>query len=190
MTCSFEGCGRPVDGRGLCGGHIQQDRAGHALRPLRGTWAHVLFRFWAQVEKRNDGCWVWTGVCNPRGYGFMSAEAKYTAVHRLSWRIAHGEMPPSEVEVCHRCDNPPCVNPAHLFLGSHSDNMQDCADKGRMPRNGEQNGRAVLNADGVREIRRRSDAGEASPTIAADFGIQSAQVRKIARRESWSSVPE
>lgn len=86
-------------------------------------------RFWDRVEK-SDSCWLWTGAKVPDGYGTMSYEGVVRKTHRLSWLFVYGQVPLG-MSVLHRCDNPPCVRPDHLFLGTQSDNMRDCASKGR-----------------------------------------------------------
>jgi len=87
-------------------------------------------RFWAKVDK-TDSCWVWTGATLRRGYGQIRIPVKKAKqAHRLSWEIHNGPIPDGML-VCHKCDNPPCVNPAHLFLGTQSDNNKDCVRKGR-----------------------------------------------------------
>lgn len=95
-------------------------------------------RFWRAVDK-TGACWNWTGSVNTWGYGQIRDEdGKYTTAHRISYRLAHGSIPPGQ-SVLHRCDNTRCVNPEHLFLGSQADNMADKTAKGRQAK-GDQHG--------------------------------------------------
>jgi hypothetical protein len=89
-------------------------------------------RFWERVNKGND-CWVWVGNRLPKGYGRMCSGGKSGQVllaHRVSWALHNGPIPTGKY-ICHTCDNPPCVNPNHLFLASHAENMADMVAKGR-----------------------------------------------------------
>lgn len=92
-------------------------------------------RFWSKVEKGGpNDCWPWQGTKNRLGYGTIDlrlTEGKLVMAHRVSWGLANSTNPPNEMFVCHSCDNPGCVNPAHLWLGTPRDNMRDMIAKGR-----------------------------------------------------------
>ena len=85
--------------------------------------------FWRKVTK-SDGCWEWTGSCGAKGYGQVGVKGKNLRTHRVSWELTNGKIP-EQLIVCHHCDNPKCVRPDHLFLGTNKDNTQDMLSKGR-----------------------------------------------------------
>jgi hypothetical protein len=87
-------------------------------------------RFWSKVAI-DDGCWLWTACRDSDGYGRFVYEGKVRQATHVAWRLEHGSLPPDGMLVCHSCDTPACVNPAHLFLGTHLDNRTDCVAKGR-----------------------------------------------------------
>lgn len=94
---------------------------------------HIHLRFWRKVEKSQNGCMIWVGSTDNHGYGQINQGYGRSPIktHRLSWELHNGEIP-FGLSVCHKCDNPKCVNPDHLFLGTQKDNMMDCASKGRL----------------------------------------------------------
>ncbi len=146
-------------------------------------------RFWAKVNKTPNGCWEWIGCRSGRGYGNLTISSKNYKAHRVSYFMAHGECP-SDRLVCHSCDNPPCVNPAHLFLGTHTDNTQDCERKHRRNAGkGEANPRALLTNEQAKMIfQMRNVEKHSLQEIAALFGITPYQVSKIARGHSYKWV--
>lgn len=146
-------------------------------------------RFWSKVNKRGpNDCWVWTAGKLKDGYGaFKTGELgrEQTSAHRYSYRLAHGEIPPGMV-VCHRCDNPPCVNPAHLFLGTQRDNQMDKITKGRAnTAHGRALPHAKLDETSVRLIRARTDS---AVKVAADFGVSPSVIDSVRHRRSWKHV--
>lgn len=150
-------------------------------------------RFWSKVAMSADGCWTWKASVNPHGYGqFMLPGHRLTRAHRLAWQIANGPLPDGAV-VMHRCDNPPCVNPEHLAIGTQLDNIADMhakgrASGGRTPRPGTQNPNAKVTDDQIHEIRRLRQAGITCKTVAGMFGISPAQVSRIATGKRWAHL--
>jgi len=141
----------------------------------------VDIRFWRYVVKTND-CWYWSGQRNNRGYGRIKDLGKQKRAHRTSWEIHHGQISDG-LEVCHKCDNPSCVNPDHLFLGTHKDNMQDAFRKGRL----KQVFTVKLTPDDVRFIRQNYVRGSGK-ILAAQFGVRGNTVTRIARGETRKEV--
>lgn len=142
-------------------------------------------RFWERVKKTTS-CWLWTGNCVPFGYGLIRFGGKPARTHRVSWMIHRGEIPKGML-VLHRCDNPKCVNPNHLFLGTDKDNLADMASKNRSP-HGECNGMHKLRKADVVEIYKLSAAGCTQRQIAKRFLISQQHVSGIVRREYWRRI--
>lgn len=145
-------------------------------------------KFWESVE-RSEGCWVWAGARDRRprhGYGITRVDGRNVGAHRVAWELTHGPIPSGQ-HVLHRCDNPPCVNPAHLFLGTHQDNMRDMMAKVRNAR-GERSGNAKLIVGDVRRIRWLVRQGHSQSAVARLFGLNSGTVNRISRGLSWKHV--
>jgi len=140
-------------------------------------------RFLSKVEFSDAECWVWRGARNEAGYGLFDN----MGAHRASYELLVGEIPEGLL-VCHRCDNPWCVNPRHLFLGSQKDNLRDMVEKGRSAR-GIQNSRSKLSEAEVLELRRRYEAGESREMLARDFCITRGAVWNIGTRKQWKHLP-
>ena len=144
------------------------------------TWTKTMEeRFWSKVIKRDkETCWTWTGSQDPRGYGHFWTGINMTNAHRASWLIHYGPIV-KNVFVLHRCDNPNCVNPDHLFLGTQQDNMTDMAEKGRRV-----NGNAKLTrtqAELIRQLRGKIKHRE----LANLFSISIPTIEKIVGNKIW-----
>ena len=131
-------------------------------------------RLWRRVERRPDGCWVFTGSRNNKNYGQIHrgpGSRELVLVHRAAWEVTYGPVPEG-LFVLHRCDNPPCCNPEHLFLGTNADNMRDMVAKGRGNYcYGENHQNATLTFKQVVEIREARARGERRVDIARRYGI-------------------
>lgn len=150
-------------------------------------------RFWLKVSK-GPGCWEWTGSRDKKGYGhIMSAQRVPLLSHRVSWEFSNGEIPPGLL-VLHRCDNPGCVNPAHLFLGTHKDNTRDMLAKGREANGclivrGETVHTARLKEHQIPEILAAAAAGERQRSIARRYDVSAGTIFMVIHRLSWKHIP-
>lgn len=124
-------CERPSHGKGLCMRHYGRlRRYGDPDYVPAKSWVYSReLPFWSRVKK-SDGCWEWMGNRGPRGYGTIKVAGKVYRTHRYAYALVNGPIPEGYF-VCHRCDNPPCCRPDHLFLGTAKDNNHDMMRKGR-----------------------------------------------------------
>lgn len=145
-------------------------------------------RFWSKVVK-GEGCWLWRGSLNNKGYGLfnLSREAGLVLAHRHSYAESRGPIPEGLL-VMHSCDEPRCVRPEHLALGTIADNQADMARKGRAGQRGEKSSQAKLTEQSVREIRAAVDGGEPAPIVAQRYGVTRGLVSGVARRVRWRHV--
>lgn len=147
--------------------------------------------FWAAVD-RSSSCWPWMHCRTLDGYGRVRALGEERA-HRVAWIVANGRGVPPGMFVLHRCDNPPCCNPDHLFLGTQLDNIVDRVVKGRSGGGaniGESNPNSKLQAAQVIEMRSLYKAGETKLQLARRFGISRPTVSLIILRRRWGHVPD
>ena len=147
-------------------------------------------RFWSKVEVgKEDDCWEWLGAKNSYGYGSIYIHGQRKKAHRIGWRLQEGDIPKKK-QVLHSCDNPPCINSHHLFLGTQQDNAIDRETKhrGNHPR-GEKNGRSKLTAEKVVEIRAIYLTGVAGHYMLAEmFGVKKSTIDSLLSRRSWRHI--
>jgi hypothetical protein len=171
-------------------------------------------RFYKKVNK-TDSCHEWTACKNPAGYGLFNFGGQGMAVlaHRFAWEISNGDIPDGML-VCHKCDNPSCVNPEHLFIGSHKDNMRDCVNKGRFVCNlktkghksfgknngthtkpdsrvcGIKNGNSKFIDSDILKIKKLYKSGVSTREIAAIYRVGKSTIWNIVSGNGWKHVQE
>jgi len=195
--CGFVGCGKGAVCKGLCQAHYAQQKAGKPLKPLQvqyhGYSESKRFLMRVKAGKPSE-CWEWTGSRkwsgprNEKWHGqWRNAAGGIELAHRAAWRLMVGPIPEG-VFVLHKCDNPVCVNPAHMFLGSQSDNLKDMWAKGRanpgMSR-GEKHGMSKLTAEAVREIRSSPLNGV---EMAKKFSVAPTTIYDVRNRKIWNHI--
>ena len=148
-------------------------------------------RFWSKVDKRGpDDCWEWTAYKAKNGYGTITYDGKKRLAHRVSVYLATGECPPADKCVCHTCNNPSCVNPAHLYVGTMQDNINDRerACRGN-PARGEKQGSAKLNDKKVRAIREIYALGNITcRQLARLYDVSASTIAYIIKNSTWQHV--
>lgn len=157
---------------------------------MNKTKIEYLDRFWGNVEKGTD-CWIWQAGKFDNGYGQFRVGNKKIKAHRFAWEAVNGPIPEG-IKVLHKCDNPPCVNPDHLFLGTNRDNTVDALIKGRIQpaKNlkhfvGEESPNAKLTDVSVLQIREAFQSGRSKYWIAKKFGIAQSTVTQIVTGVTW-----
>lgn len=138
-------------------------------------------RFWSKVQK-TESCWLWTGSKDRYGRGRINVSGKPLVASRVAWILVHKTIPGGHV--LHHCDNPSCVNPDHLFLGTQLENQQDSVAKGRHAR-GETNGRAKLTVKEVKVIRALAAKGIKQSVLAGRFKVSQGHISHIINYHYW-----
>jgi len=154
-----------------------------ALNGIKRPRVWVIDNFWSHVDKSGgkNACWPWTKHIDDTGYGRAASRKNNRDVlsHRHAWTFTNGKIPKG-LQVLHSCDNPPCCNPAHLFLGTHQDNMKDRNKKRRFS--------AVLTEKDVRIIRHKYSRGTTQIALAKEFKVTPSNISLICSRTNWSDV--
>lgn len=169
-----------------CGcGRIERNKA------RQYTYKQFCDIFWGKIQK-SGSCWNWTGAKNQDGYGKVESVLfkNLHSAHRIAWVLSCGEIPKG-MQVLHRCDNPSCINPEHLFLGTHTDNVRDCAAKGRIrqgDRRGENSSTSPLKNFEVLQIREMAKSGWARSSIAKEFSVCRQSIDAIVNRKTWTHI--
>lgn len=183
-VCAVDGCGGKVAKKGLCGKHYQKSRLygdplGQAEPRKRLSMEEALLKHLKRGAETD--CWEWQASFNPKGYGKINATHGEQQAHRAAYRVWVGDIPDG-LCVLHRCDNPRCCNPKHLFLGDNNDNTQDMIRKGR----DKSFGKPRKLSDG--DVRRIRDKNHSVAYLRERYGISAAMVTLIRARKSYANV--
>lgn len=159
----------------------------HGGRPTRSAEVKLMI----EAHADSDACLQWPHKIHTQGYGVCHYAGREWRVHRLAYLIVHGELP-DEARILHRCDNPPCFNPKHLFSGTQTENLLDMRAKGRGSHGINLNPLTKkLTNEKVIEIRERYEKGGVTQqTLAAEFGISQNGISGIVRRRTWNYITE
>lgn len=156
------------------------------MRYQVGSFRALIIPRFEKFVSKTDGCWRWAATVDRRGYGKFAVFGSPRAAHQVSWVLYRGYLPEGQF-VLHRCDNPSCVNPDHLFLGTHTDNMRDMRAKGRGPnRRGENSATAILSEQQVLAVYSRAWAGERPIDLAREYGVGPTTISGIKHGENWA----
>jgi|SRR5687767_9763401 len=144
--------------------------------------------FWSYVKQGDeDECWPWTGYTSNK-YGSICRLSKMVRSHRVAYELAKGPIPEG-IKVLHTCDNPPCCNPNHLFLGTQKDNTLDCIAKNRfVVMHGSKNGNSKLKEKDVLQIRARFKKGQSCASIAKSFRVSASTIELIRNGRLWKRI--
>ncbi|RPI85131.1 MAG: hypothetical protein EHM34_00045 [Nitrosopumilales archaeon] len=142
----------------------------------------------SRIDIKDNGCWEWKGAKHRQGYGNIGYKRKVCLAHRISWKLFRGDLR-DDILVLHKCDNPPCINPDHLFLGSDRDNVLDSISKGRFYRaKGKDHYFSRFSNEQIKEIRKLSESGITYDKIAKLFDSHKATICHIVKRKSWKHL--
>lgn len=182
-------------------GHVRQvisrnPANGRVLGAVKRTPEQCVTDFWARVHRPKSGCWEWQGgkksKIKGRDYGVVWMRGKKRNAHKIAWEYSNGPVPDG-LFVLHSCDNPPCCNPEHLFLGTHLDNVKDCISKGRGNREkGQDRYNAKLSEKDILEIRERykpRDKTDSGRALANQFKVRTSMISAIINRRRWKHIP-
>lgn len=188
--CSMDDCERATWCRGWCKAHYERWRkhGDPTINPNDPIPLDILF--WSKVDRSDlHGCHPWTAFLDKKGYGRFTHNRKTYSAARLAYQLHYG-VDPGDKHVCHTCDYPRCCNPAHLWLGTNRENIDDRVAKGRSAdSSGEKSGNAKMTYATVAEMRRLRSEGWPQKDLAERYGIARSRVSEICAGKVWNKTP-
>lgn len=182
--CIIDGCERKLKAKGYCDLHYYRYRVNGNPLTFKERYAVKKITkeefFWLNIKK-TDTCWIWEGNKNKDGYGRINFNSKHQLAHRYAYELLVGCIPENKL-ICHHCDNPPCCNPEHLFLGTDRQNTDDKLLKKRH-KNGQK-----LSITSVKEIKKLLNNGLTQKKIGEIYGVTRSAISNIAYGQSWSNI--
>lgn len=187
--CTIGDCEMPLVARGLCRKHYARWRKHgnpHTMLHKRSVGSNLAERLWSRIAITADPerCWLWEGA-NADGYGVMRFKKQKYRATRAVWLVVHGELP--KLHMLHKCDNPPCCNPNHLYEGTDADNSKEMVERNRQAKGMSVAGAKLTDAK-VREIKRRLANKETQTSIALDFQVSVGTVCLINKGDTWKHI--
>lgn len=157
---------------------------GERNTPIDPKYGNALNTLLNLISQTTDQCILWPYASNKAGYGIICIEGKNRRASAVAWELTNGTRIPKGKEACHNCDNPPCINPRHIFAGTHKENMQDSSSKRRMT-HGEKHYHARITEDIVRMIR---NSNKTSKELSEQLGLNPGHICVIRQRKIWKHV--
>lgn len=171
------------------------------MAPRKLTKEEFIDKFKTRYTINSNDCWEWSGALNDSGYGMVTYNQKVQKAHRISWLIFKGEIPLKKL-ICHHCDNRKCVNPKHLYIGTHQDNSRDAVNRRRywygeewrkrnqvvLNRVGEKHHNSKLTLNSVKDIFELKELGLSQVEIGSIFGVSYSTIGEVLRGQIWSKA--
>ena len=185
--CSVDGCG--IGGyitRGWCYKHYTRWRRHGDVHSTSRIVGDRVASFWSKVDKSGE-CWLWTGARNPQGYGLFFADGRSMGAHIFSLELALQSNRPTDMDTCHRCDNPPCVRPEHLYFGTRQQNIDDAWERNRFPSGSARPSAKTTEVD-VLAMRHEYADGADINDLSEAYGLATSTIRLTVLGYKWKHV--